>query len=191
VVGDVSGHGLGAALVMAQARALLRAFSATERDLPRVMNRLNDFLSADMSGGRFMSAFVALADPSRGVLEWQNAGHPPALLCRASPGHVERLAAHGRVLGVFPGADYEPTPPITLAEGDTLLLYTDGATEALNREGTMLGEDGLAEVLVRASGGGPAAVLEAVRERLIDWTGSETFKDDLTLVALQLVRTSS
>jgi serine phosphatase RsbU (regulator of sigma subunit) len=191
VIGDVSGHGLGAALVMAQARALLRAFSATEADLPRVLNLLNDFLSADMSGGRFMSAFVALADPEQGVLEWQNAGHPPALLYRAAAGRVERLGAHGRVLGVFPGADFAANPPVRLAPGDTLLLYTDGATEALNREGSMLGEAGLVEELSRSAGGGPAAVLEAVRRRVVEWTGAESFKDDLTLVALQLASGAS
>ena len=63
VVGDVSGHGLGAALVMAQARALLRAFTETVDTLPNVMNLLNDFLSRDMSGGRFMSMILAVAQP--------------------------------------------------------------------------------------------------------------------------------
>lgn len=185
VVGDVSGHGLGAALVMAQARALLRAFTTTVDTLPEVMNLLNDSLSRDMSGGRFMSMILAVADPETGAIQWHNAGHPPGLLVRAATGEVERLDPQGRVLGVLGGAGYVEVEPLTLGPGDVLLLYTDGATEAARPDGTFLDEEGLVAVLQRVADRPPAGILEGVREALVAWTGSETFKDDLTLVALK------
>jgi serine phosphatase RsbU (regulator of sigma subunit) len=185
VIGDVSGHGLGAALVMAQARAHLRAFAATVDELPRVMNLLNDFLSRDMTSGRFMTLFVALGDAATGRVEWSNAGHPPALLYRAAGGEVEHLASQGRVLGVFPDAGFQDAPPVDLRPGDVLLLYTDGATESADPAGRLLGEDGLADVLRRLADREPAAILDGIRDALVAWTGRPDFNDDLTLVALK------
>lgn len=185
VVGDVAGHGLGAALVMAQARALLRAFAETIGTLPEVMNLLNDFLSRDMSRGRFMSMILAVADAESGLVVWQNAGHPPGFLYRAASGEVDRLDPNGRVLGVLEGAGYADTQPVTMEPGDVLLFYTDGATEAARPDGTFLDEAGLESTLKRLADRPPADVLEGVRETLVEWTGSETFKDDLTLVALK------
>lgn len=185
VVGDVTGHGLGAALVMAQARALLRAFVLTVGDLAKVMNLLNDFLARDLSGGRFMSLFVAMVDPETGVLEWNNAGHPPALLFRSATGKVERLLPQGRVLGVLPDAGFEAAPTVGLENVDVLLLYTDGATEARNAHGELLDEEGLAAVFARVADRDPAGILDGIRDALVAWTGCETFGDDLTLMALE------
>jgi serine phosphatase RsbU (regulator of sigma subunit) len=188
VVGDVSGHGLGAAFVMAQARALLRAFTWTVSGLADCMNLLNDFMSRDMTGGRFMSLFVALADPSTGVVEWQCAGHPPAFVRRAATGDVEQLAARGRVLGVLAGAGYSDPEPVQLEPGDVLFLYTDGATEARNADQEFLDEEGLADALGRVADRAPTDVLDGILDALVEWTGEETFNDDLTLVALKRVR---
>jgi phosphoserine phosphatase RsbU/P len=184
-IGDVSGHGLGAALVMAQARALLRAFAATVDELDRVMNLLNDFLARDMSGGRFMTLFVALVDKKTGDVEWSNAGHPPGLLWRAATGEVESLGTQGRVLGVLPDAGFGEAPRCRLDPGDVLLLYTDGATEARTPEGEFLGEEGLARVLAEVARGEPSDVLQGVRHALQRWTHQDGFKDDLTLVAVK------
>jgi len=185
VVGDVSGHGLGAAIVMAQARAFLRAFVETVDTLPEVMNLLNDFLARDMSGGRFMSMIVAVADPVSGAVEWSNAGHPPGLVYRAATGAVETLEPQGRVLGVLAGAGYHDAPPLALQPGDVLLLYTDGATEARRADGLFLDEEGLVSVFRSVADRGPEDVLEGIRGALVDWTGRDTFGDDLTLVALK------
>src|SRR5207248_944770 len=76
-IGDVSGHGLGAAMVMAEARALLRAFAMGVSDVAKVLDLLNDFLAQDMTAGRFMSLFVASVDPAAGEVRWSSAGHNP------------------------------------------------------------------------------------------------------------------
>ncbi|MDJ0976637.1 MAG: SpoIIE family protein phosphatase, partial [Planctomycetota bacterium] len=143
VVGDVSGHGLGASLVMAQARSLLRAFAETKDSLAEVMNMLNDFLVRDMTSGNFMCMFMAVVHPETGTMEFINAGHPPGYLWRAASGTVEALDPTGRILGILPGTGFEDHEALTLEPGDTLLLYTDGATEAAAPGGEMFGYDRL------------------------------------------------
>jgi phosphoserine phosphatase len=187
VMGDVSGHGLGAALVMSQARALLHALVPSAESLSSLLAQLNDFLAPDMTRGRFMTLFLGVADPETGELAWNNAGHPPPLLARAGSGEVERLGSQGLILGVLPGITYTKASPVTMAPGDVLLLYTDGATEAVNADETMLEEEGLAEVLRRVAARDPPAILDGIRAALVEWTGREDFTDDLTLLALKRV----
>lgn len=186
VVGDVAGHGLGSSLVMAQARAFLRAFASTKESLEEVMALLNDFLAADMTKGNFMCMFLGLLDPETHELAWSSAGHPPGYLLRAETGEIEELGARGPVLGIISGAGYPEGERYTLAPGDMLLLYTDGATEATAKEGgEMFGYPRLADVLRENAAGGPEAVLAAVRAALVAWSGSDAFEDDLTLLAVQ------
>jgi sigma-B regulation protein RsbU (phosphoserine phosphatase) len=183
-LGDVSGHGLQAALVMAQARSFLRAFVATVEGLARVVDHLNDFLSKDLSAGKFITLFVGILDPERGTLEWVNAGHPPPILLRAD-GRAEQLEATGRLVGILPEAGYEAGAPVRFAPGDLLVVYTDGCTEAASPAGELFGEERLEEVLRAHRSEAPAALLDAVRGALLSWTGAPRLKDDLTLLALR------
>ena len=184
VIGDVSGHGMHSALVMAQARALLRAFCATITDLARVVNLLNDFLSKDLTSGRFMTMFIALFDPKTGAMHWCSAGHPPTLLFRRE-GEVERLISTGRVLGIFPNGNFVLGEARTLEPGDVLLLYTDGATEANAPDGEMFGEERLTDVLRSAAGKPPQDMLDAISQALQQWTRAPDMGDDLTMMAVQ------
>jgi serine phosphatase RsbU (regulator of sigma subunit) len=186
-IGDVSGHGLGSALVMAEARALLQAFAKTLDDLPTLMSMLNDFLARDMRAGKFMSMFVAALAPATGDLEWCSAGHNPPMWLR-SDGTCTALEGTGPVLGVIPGVTFGRGASVKLATGDALLLYTDGATEAVAPKGEQFGEPRLEEVLRRAAHGPPDAILAAVRSALRTWTGGAPLRDDLTLVAVRAVR---
>ena len=187
-IGDVSGHGLGAAMVMAEARALLRAFSTNMEDVAAVCDRLNDFLSHDMTAGRFMSFFCASIDSAAGEVRWASAGHNPVFHYRAATGEVAHLNSTGRVLGVMPDASYKEGAPLRLARGDALLLYTDGATEApAPKTGDLFGEEQLEEVFKGAAGGAPEGILEAIRTALRAWTGGAPNRDDLTLVAVKAV----
>ena len=134
-------------------------------------------------GGTFMSLFVAFCDPATGRVEWSNAGHPPPLLRRARDGSIESLEPTGRVLGVLPDPSHSTGPELVLESGDVLLLYTDGATEARDPGGAMFSEERLRAFLARDRSKEPAALLEALRETLCEWTGTEQMDDDLTLVA--------
>ena len=185
VIGDVSGHGLHAALVMAQARAFLRAFCTTIDELPGVMNLLNDFLTQDLTRGSFMTLFLGVVDPATHRIEWSSAGHLPALVVRAADGRIEELPSTGRVLGILPDAGYQVGEPVMLESGDVLLLYTDGATEALAPDGAMFKDERLRETLSKAVHQDPAAILQSIRAELTAWTGREEMEDDLTLVVLK------
>jgi sigma-B regulation protein RsbU (phosphoserine phosphatase) len=183
VIGDVSGHGLRSALVMAQARAFLRAYCDTLDDLDDVISRLDVALARDLSGGLFMSLVVLVIDPESGALTWCNAGHPAVLHLGA--GGVEPLSPTSRILGVFPESGPRCGTPRTLASGDVLLLYTDGATEAFDDRREMFGEERLRDVLEENAGAAPAELVAAVHAALCAWKGVDHMDDDLTLVAVR------
>ena len=183
-IGDVTGHGLGPALLMAQGRAFLRAFCRAAEPLGAVVGRVNDALSAEMTQGRFMSLFVAAIDPSTGAMSWCNAGHVPALLHRARTGETKALGPTGVVLGAFPGFSFHAEEGLSLEPGDSLLLCSDGATEARRPDGTLFGLDGMIKALERTPTGDADAVLEGVQEALDGWTEGRRLDDDLTLVSI-------
>jgi serine phosphatase RsbU (regulator of sigma subunit) len=185
-VGDVSGHGLGSALVMAEARALLRAFAKTVPELDAVVTLLNDFLCRDMTQGKFMTMFVGVLDPKALRLSWCSAGHNPPVVWRAATGDVIGLDPTGPVLGVIGGIPYARGEDVALEKGDVVLVYTDGATEAPAPTGQLFGDEQLQEVVKKSAAGGPAAVLDAVRQAIRTWTGGAKNRDDLTLVAIRV-----
>ena len=184
-VGDVSGHGLGSALVMSEARALLRAFSRTVPELATAITMLNDFLVQDMTQGKFMTFFAAVLDPATRVMQWCSAGHNPPMLWQAEKGAFIALDSTGPVLGILPGLPYERGADVVIGPGDVLLLYTDGVTEAPGTGGELFGEDRLQEAIRAAISGTAAEVLAAVRGALAKWTGGGANRDDITMVCVK------
>lgn len=185
-VGDVSGHGLGSALVMASARAFLRAFTKTVPELADGMTMMNDFLSRDMTNGKFMSLFVGILDPRTATLSWSSAGHNPPLHYRAATKDFVRLDATCPVLGVIQGVPFDRGVDLKIEPGDTLLLYTDGATEAPSPKGELFGEDRLEAVVKRSATLDVHGLLEAVSHAIKTWTGGAPNRDDITLLAVRV-----
>jgi sigma-B regulation protein RsbU (phosphoserine phosphatase) len=184
-IGDVSGHGLGSALVMAEARAFLRAFARTVSDLAEIVALLNEFLSRDLTNGKFMTLFLGALDEGTGDFAWCSAGHNPPFHLRRATGETGTLDATGPVLGVMPGLPYRAGTPIRLERGDVLLLYTDGATEAPDAKGDLFGEDRLQDVLREAAARPAEGILDAVKAALVAWTGGKPNRDDLTLAVVR------
>ena len=182
VIGDVSGHGLQAALLMAETRAYLRAFVRTVDRLPEALDLVNDYLVPDMEGGKFISLFAATVDTNTGAVEWCNAGHNPPYVLGGGEG--KWLKATGRILGILEGTDYRAGEPFVLEEGDVMLLYTDGVTEA-RRGDELFGAERLAEALRGAGDMEPTGILEHLRAAIDDWTGGAANDDDLTIVAVK------
>ena len=139
VVGDVSGHGIGPALFMASARALIQALLGEGADPLKVLRTVNNFLARDMPDNAFMSLFLGLLDPVAKVLVYGSAGHNPPLLVRASGG-IEELGKTGPVLAVLEDVPYRISGGLALSSGDALALYTDGIFEAHRADGEMYGE---------------------------------------------------
>ncbi len=131
VIGDVSGHGFGAALVMAETRAYLRAYSGMEPNIGVLLNRVNAVLSSDLEGRHSVTLVLARLDAGKRTLEYVNAGHVSGYLLRSSGeiGHV--MDSTGPPLGMFPDRDYSSSRVIPLEHGDTIVLLTDGITEAM------------------------------------------------------------
>jgi sigma-B regulation protein RsbU (phosphoserine phosphatase) len=184
-IGDVSGHGLQAALVMAEARAYLRAFVRTTDSLATVLRLLNDALVPDLTDGRFITLFAAVIDPNTGAVEWCNAGHNPPLHRRSGDGSVAPLKSTDPMIGIIEDRDYHAGEPFTLKPGDSLLLYTDGVTEARNATHELLGEPRLEEWFAAPTDQSAELLLGSLRRSVGEWTGGVAIDDDLTMIVVR------
>jgi serine phosphatase RsbU (regulator of sigma subunit) len=182
-VGDVSGKGLPAALMMSSLQARVQMLRETMPDPGTAVRTLNRSLTERCPLGKFITFFYALLDPSTGALQYSNAGHNYPLVLRTS-GEVEWLKGNGLVLGLFAPIEYEVRQTI-LAPGELLALYSDGVTEASTDDGKEFGEEGLANFLVARK----AIPCEEIVNQLVDhmrkWRGNTTFADDFTIVLVR------
>jgi sigma-B regulation protein RsbU (phosphoserine phosphatase) len=177
-IGDVSGKGIPAALLMASLRASLRGQTIRrEDDLATLMSNVNKLVYESSTSNRYATFFYAQYDSVSRKLTYVNAGHNPPLLLRAN-GTVEWLSEGGLPLGVMEDAKYEERP-VALATGDVLVLYTDGVTEASNDIEDQYGVERL-EALVRKNATRPAVeIVEALRDEVVTFTGARHLNDDL------------
>ena len=180
VIADVSGKGMAASLLTASLEALLAPH--VEAGLPPddVATRASHLLYRRTPPEKYATVFLAALDPATGRVRYACAGHNPALVLRQG-GEVERLAATGPPLGLLPLGTYRPAE-ITLAPGDTLVLYTDGFVEAENRDGEEYGIDRLEAVCRDRRAAPPADLAEAIEADAERHAQGVPFADDRTLV---------
>jgi sigma-B regulation protein RsbU (phosphoserine phosphatase) len=190
VLGDVSGKGISAALLMAAIQSALRAqfydgFATTSGShtsplsTAAVVSRLNLQLYENTPREKYATFFFALYDAATRRLTYTNAGHLPPVLLRR--GKVERLKVGGTVVGLFSPLTYEQAE-IQIQPGDLLLAFTDGITEPENIYGEEFGEDRVLQVVRRALSASPQILVEEIYRSVSDWTGSPELQDDMTLV---------
>jgi PAS domain S-box-containing protein len=186
VIADVSGHGFGAALVMAQTRACLRAYSGMEPNIGALLNRVNSVLASDLEGRHSVALVLARLDPGKRTLEYVNAGHVSGHLLRSSGeiGHV--LDSTGPPLGMFPDRDYSSSRIIPLEQGDTIVLVTDGVTEATRAEQDEFGAQRALEFL-RSHLDEPAAQLvQGLYDAARAFSGDGHQEDDIASVVCKV-----
>jgi PAS domain S-box-containing protein len=183
-IGDVSGKGAEAAAVTALARHTVRTASLQPASPRELLETLNDALLLQRAGSEFCTVCLAVLRPGdeAGRLTVALGGHPPALVLRAD-GRVEPLGKPGTLLGVFRDPAVSETET-KLDPGDTVLLYTDGVTEA-GPAGEEIGEDGLAELLAGLRGLSPDEIVDAVEQAAVDAQDGKP-RDDIALVAFAL-----
>lgn len=180
LVGDVSGHGVEAALFVFATRAMVRWGLGEGEALDGVVARVNRLLCRDMTGGRFLTLFAAVHDAGTGSLEYVTAGHVPPLV--AGPGGVRELERGGLPLGLVSDARYELRRE-HFGAPDLLFAFTDGLTEARDGSGEFLGMERVAETLALRPAARPQEQLRAVTDALIAFAGDDATRDDLTLLA--------
>jgi serine phosphatase RsbU (regulator of sigma subunit)/anti-sigma regulatory factor (Ser/Thr protein kinase) len=181
VVGDVTDKGVPAALVMATTRSILRSAAQEELSPGKVLERANDLLFPDIPPRMFVTCFYAVLDPRSGHLHYANAGHD--LPYRWHAGEVAELRATGMPLGLMPGMQYEEKE-VTLAHGESVLLYSDGLVEAHNPEREMFGFPRLIALLSAYQG--EESAIDYLRGELASFTGEGwEQEDDITLVTLR------
>lgn len=182
-IGDVSGKGVPAALLMSNLQAALRAL-ATEPLPPEVLcARLNSVICRNVRLGTYVTFFFCRVDPWRGRLTYTCAGHNPPLLMRAD-GSCLRLTTGDPVLGIFPNARFTQQE-VEVHTGDTLVLYTDGVTERQDARGAELGEERLRAVL-KAARRLPATTVVDRIVSAVESFGQGPVQDDLTLVVVAI-----
>jgi len=182
VVGDATGKGVPAALVMASARSMLRALAEAANSPGEVLRRVNDALVPDIPPNMFVTCFYAILEPESGTLRYANAGHDLPYLRRPG-GECEELRARGMPLGIMPGMGYEQKE-IVLEGGEAALFYSDGLVEAHDPEGGMFGFPRL-QALV-AEHGEENSLEERLLEELYSFVGEGwEQEDDITLLTLR------
>ncbi len=181
MLGDVSGKGSPAALLMALAIAMLRTLAAEDLPLVGLLERLNRLVYEQTPGSRFITMFVAAIDPDTWTLTYINAGQTPPLLRRRS-GVIEPLTAGGIALGMFDRASYEAAEML-LAPGDLLVAYSDGVTEAESPAGAPFDEAGLRRLLETHHDEGLDEIGETIVAAVVAHADTARLADDLTVLA--------
>lgn len=180
-MGDVSGKGIPASLLMASTRSALRILLEDKKELTSALETVNRFVLRDSTAGSFVTMFICMYQPAARGLSYVNCGHTPSLLISADG--VSELAEGGTVLGAFDGVDY-PLTTINLARGDLILIYTDGLTEARSLSGELFGYERLMEMAQELRGMGATDALEKIKERLFSFSRHTHQSDDITLLVL-------
>jgi len=177
-IGDVSGKGLTASLLMANLQAAFRAYATPEATPAAVCAKLNAFVCGNVASDKFITFFYAIVDVRRRTLVYENAGHCPALLLHAASS-PDSLCGQGGVLGVDPEWTYADSTKQLVAD-DRLLLFTDGVTEAENQQAVEFGSERIVQV-AGPSGSSAAQTKRRVMEEVAKFCNGE-FRDDVTLV---------
>jgi phosphoserine phosphatase len=191
LVADASGHGIAPALVVMQARTLVRTLSDTEPDPLKLLVRVNDRLSEDMVAGRFVTIFLGFLSPD-GMLDWSSGGHGPVLVRQCVGAPIQTLEPGLPPIGILDEMFEERTEPVRLDPGGYLVVTSDGITEAFSPNQDLYGQSRLVQTLdaCESEGACPPAlhVVAAIQRSVIAWQGGrDEPKDDQTVVVVRRV----
>lgn len=184
LVGDVSGKGLPAALLMANLQATIQARLPLELDLAKLATQLDTEIESSTPAELYLTLFIAILETRTHTMRYVNAGHHPQFALRAG-GLVERLESTGRPLGLLPGGGYFENR-VSLQDGDALFFYTDGLVEAENEAGEEFGMNRLEALVVAEREEGDEAILARVEKAIRDYRGNMEAADDATLMLVRV-----
>jgi sigma-B regulation protein RsbU (phosphoserine phosphatase) len=186
-IGDVAGHGIGPAIVMAGTRGILHSRAASCGHLGQLMTHLNDQLARDILPDRFVTMLLWYIDPRRGAACWANAGHDPAIIYDPGDDHFAESGRGNIPLGIEPGIAYEEYAYGPLRAGQVIVLGTDGIWEARGASGESYGKRRLMDVVRARAASTAEQIAHAVRLDLEAFRGAEHQRDDVTLVVIKVL----
>jgi sigma-B regulation protein RsbU (phosphoserine phosphatase) len=185
-VGDVMGHGVAAALVMAGVRAVLRDRAVAAGDLAQLMGRLNRLIATDHGGDRFMTMHLSVIDSRTCTMRWVSAGHDPALLYDPGTGRFEEIGEGELPLGIMDDTSYTEHSHGPLTPGQVIVIGTDGVWEMPDLKGEQFGKDRLRDVIRLTSQGSAEVIARHLRESLASFRGDARAVDDVTFVIVKV-----
>ncbi|MGD2187370.1 MAG: SpoIIE family protein phosphatase, partial [Desulfobacterales bacterium] len=188
VVGDVSGHGISAALLMASARSSLRQRALISGNIAQIVSDVNRQLTRDVEeSGRFMTLFCSEIDTHSQRIRWVRAGHEPAIFYDPAASKFEELRGPGMALGVDESWQYEEKQKRGLTKGQIIVFGTDGIWEAHNAKGEIFGKESLFEIIRQYAEGSAKQIVAAIIDALNRFRHDVIPEDDVTLVVVKVV----
>lgn len=186
-IADVSGHSVGAALIMAEVRTLLRPHINSAHNACTILKQLNNQLYDDLTRAElFITIFYAKYNSATGRLSYANAGHNRPLVCREGLDCCIELDAEGLIIGVRPSVLFEERS-LELVRGDIVLFYTDGLIEAINHEGELFGVERVCRQLQATRHLPAESIIDVLYSMVSEYTGQKNFQDDISMVVLKIL----
>jgi sigma-B regulation protein RsbU (phosphoserine phosphatase) len=188
VVGDITGHGVDAALFMTTARGFLRMRVAQPGNAAQIITDMNQHLSKDvLESGRFMTLFFISLNPDSGSLQWVRAGHDPAMVYDPETDTFENLMGKGAALGMDDTLSYSEQSYTNLTKKKIIVLGTDGIWESMDSQGDMFGKERLKKAIRENADKDAKSIVESVFKSIREFTAGQKPLDDITLVIIKRV----
>jgi sigma-B regulation protein RsbU (phosphoserine phosphatase) len=188
VIGDVSGHGISSAILMASVRAFLRQRAHLHGNLSRILSDVNRQLLTDVEeSGNFMTLFYLRLDPVKRCVSWIRAGHDPAIFYNPFSDRFNDMHGKGPALGITEQAVFEENEKIGLTPGQIIVLATDGVWEARNEEGDMFGKEYLYHIVRQNRNAVAEDILGKCFQSLEEFQTDAVREDDITMVVIKIV----
>jgi sigma-B regulation protein RsbU (phosphoserine phosphatase) len=185
-LGDVMGHGVAAAMLMASARGMLRSRVGTPGSLGDLLTHVNELLVVDTGGDRFMTMLVGVVDAETMTTRWSSAGHDaPFVYDAGTDSFIDLDVPAGLPLGVTGGEPYEESKPIPFRPGQVMVIGTDGIWEARNAGDEEFGRDRLKETIRELAGRSAHEIQVGLYERVMVHCGGKTIEDDVTYIVVK------
>ena len=186
-IGDVSGHGISSALLMATVRSSLRQRLSLPGTTAQIISDVNYQLVGDVEdSGQFMTLFFLTIDTPNKRLQWVRAGHDPGIIYNPSTDTFEALKGNGIALGVDEGWQYEMNERIGLLKGQIIVLSTDGVWEARNPDGVIFGKDRLYKIIRQNANKNAEEIIETIISKVSKFQSNSSSEDDITLVVVKI-----
>ena len=187
-LGDVTGHGIGAALLMATVRSVLRSNAQHYgADLTKLFEVLNRHIESDTDYDKFITLFYGILDANQKSLLWVSGGHDPALWYHKDNGKIEELPNTGMPVGIMENASFGQGGPVFLKAGDVVVVGTDGIWEAQSESGIQFGKERLRNIIIRDSGKSASEICSRIIDDVTNFSSQAPQLDDITLVVIKSV----